>query len=502
MTKEILVNVEPREVRVAVVQDKKLVDFFVERKDAQQLVGNIYKGKVTAVVPGIGASFVDVGLEKNGFLYVSDVTAPPPELEDDILPEIENNAKRSKTKPQSIEEKLKVNDTVLVQIVKEPLGRKGARLTTHISLPGKHIVLMPNDPHIGISRRIDNRAERMRIKSILEQLKIPSGMGVIVRTAGEKAEHQEFERDLRYLLKTWERIFRLAKKAPIPFLLHEESDLITRMLRDVFTDGIGNVFIDSRDEYKKALRFTNYFAHNLRGKLHYYREDIPLLGKMGIEREVDKLYKRVVQLKSGGYIVIEQTESLVSVDVNTGKFIGGAGKHRKSLEETAFVVNKEAAEEIARQIRLRNLGGIIIIDFIDLESREHRDKVFHILQEALKEDKAKMKMYPFSQFGLVEMTRERRRQSIESVFYEECPYCQGRGHVKSLSTMANEVLRKLRQYLNEKKSRRVSLFVHHELQQKLLKEYWRFIKDIERRYRARIEIKTEPNLHIEDIKLQ
>lgn len=501
MAKDILINVEPREVRVAVVEDKKLIDFFVERKDAQQLVGNIYKGKVTAVVPGIGAAFVDIGLDKNGFLYVSDVIAPPPELEEDMLSETKSSPPPSRASRQSIEEKLKVNENILVQVVKEPLGRKGARLTTHISLPGKHLVLMPNESHIGISRRITDRTERVRIKAILGKLRIPRGIGVIVRTAGEKAQEREFERDLRYLLRSWERISRLAEKAAVPFTVHEESDLVIRILRDVFTEDVNSVFIDSREEYKKALRFTNYFAPNLRKKLVYYQDNISIFDKMGVEKAVEKLYKRVVQLNSGGYVIIEQTESLVSVDVNTGKFVGHKGKQKRSLEETAFIVNKEAAEEIARQIRLRNLGGIVIIDFIDMEYREHREKVFRILQEALKEDKAKIKIYP-SQFGLVEMTRERRRKSIESVFYEKCPYCQGIGHVKSLSTLANEALRKLKQHFNKNRARKVSLFVHRELQNKLLNEYSRFIREIERKYRSRIEIKTEPHLHIQDIRLQ
>jgi ribonuclease G len=501
MSKDILINVEPREVRVAVVEENRLTDFFVERKDAQQLVGNIYKGKVTAIVPGIGAAFVDIGLEKNGFLYVADVMTRAYDSEEEILPENRNRPSPVKKGRGSIEEKLKINDAVLVQVVKEPLGRKGARLTTQISLPGKHIVIMPNDPHIGISKRISDKAQRMRIRSILEKLRIPQEIGVIVRTAGEKAESREFERDLRYLLRLWSNISRAAQKAPMPFLLHEESELVIRILRDVLTEEVRNVFIDSRDEYKKALRFLNYFSRHLRTKLSYYAQDTPLFKKMGIDREIEKLYKRLVQLRSGGYIVIEQTESLVSVDVNTGKFIGHPGKQRKSLEETAFVVNKEAAEEIARQIRLRNLGGIIIIDFIDMESKEYEKKVFSILQEVLKEDKAKIKIYPFSDLGLVEMTRERRRRSIESVFYEECPYCQGRGRVKSLTTMANTALRDLRFFLNEKKSRRVSLVVHQQLHNILLKEYWRYIQEIGRRYRAHIDLKTEPRLHIEDIKI-
>ncbi len=477
----------------------RLVDFFVESKDARQLVGNIYKGKVTAVVPGIGAAFVDVGLEKNGFLYVMDVTGALEELDDELVSEKEP-AHRGKF--QSIEEKLKVNDTVMVQVVKEPFGKKGVRLTTHISLPGKHLVLMPGEHRVGISRRIDDKADRARIRSILEKLKIPEGIGLIVRTAGEKAELREFERDLRYLIKLWTRISQSSPKLPTPYLIHEERDLVIRMLRDVFVDDVECAYIDSREEFKKALRFMDYFSSDLKRKLIYYREEIPLFEKMGVEAEIEKLYKRQVNLKSGGYIIIEQTESLVSVDVNTGKFIGHPGKLRKSLEETAFVVNKESAVEIARQIRLRNLGGIIVIDFIDLDSKDYQRKVLNIFHEALKEDKAKIKFYPFSDLGLVEMTRERRRRSIESMFYGQCPYCQGRGHVKSSATLANEALRKLKHHLNKNKSRKITLLVHQELYDKLVKEYWRFIKEIEKRYHARIEIKSAPHLHIEEIKLQ
>ncbi|MCM8784532.1 MAG: Rne/Rng family ribonuclease [Candidatus Omnitrophica bacterium] len=500
MSRDILINVEPKEVRVAVVTEHKLTDFFVERKDTQHIVGNIYKGKVTAVVPGIGAAFVDIGLDKNGFLYVDDVLKPPFELEEDFLSEEENNPSAFHKK-DSIEAKLKVNDDILVQAIKEPLGKKGPRLTTHISIPGKHLVFMPNDPRTGISRRIADKKERERIKLILKKLNIPSGTGLIARTAGEKAEERDFVRDLHFLLKGWERISRLSRRVSSPYLLHAESELIIRILRDFFTEEIGNVYIDSREEYRKALHFTNYFSPHLKTRLRFYQEEVSLFTKMGIEKEIEKLYKRIVQLKSGGYIVIEQTESLVSIDVNSGKFVGKPGKG-KTLEETAFIVNKEAAEEIARQIRLRNLGGIIIIDFIDMVLAENRDKVFRAFKDFLKEDKAKIKLYPFSQFGLIEMTRERRRSSIESVFYEKCPYCQGLGHVKTISTLANEALRRLKQTLTESKRRKITLFVHPDLAHKLSGEYSRFIRQIAKKHRSNIEIKSDANLHIEEINIR
>ncbi|MFN7169970.1 MAG: ribonuclease E/G [Candidatus Omnitrophota bacterium] len=334
---------------------------------------------------------------------------------------------------------------------------------------------------------------------MLKKLTLPPGMGIIARTAGEKAEEREFSRDLRSLLRTWERIVHLAKRVNAPHLLHMESELVVRILRDVFTGEIDNVFIDSREEYRKAIRFINYFSPQLRKKIWFYEEEVPLFTKMGIENEIEKLYKRVVQLKNGGYVVIEQTESLVSIDVNSGKFVGKSG--RKTLEETAFIINQEAAGEIARQIRLRNLGGIIVIDFIDMLLPEHREKVFRIFKEALKEDKAKIKLYPFSRFGLIEMTRERKRQSIESVFYEKCPYCQGLGHVKSLSTLANEVLRRLKQFLIENKKRKVTLSVHPDLEKKLSLEYARFLREIARKYHADIGIKSDPSLHIEEINI-
>jgi len=495
MSKDILINVEPKEIRVAVVFDNKLTDFFVERKDTQQIVGNIYKGKVTAIVPGVGAAFVDIGLEKNGFLYIDDIVGPPLELEEEFWTE-EGGINFHKKIP--IEEKLKINEEIIVQVIKEPFGKKGPRLTTHITLPGKHLVLMPNDPRIGISRRITDKRERERIKQILKNLNIPYGMGVIARTAGKSADEKDFEKDLNYLLKNWNRITRLSQRLSSPSLLHEESELVIRILRDLFTDDIDNVFIDSKEEYKKALRFINYFSPHLRKKLWLYQEEIPLFVKMGIEEEIEKLYKRVVELKSGGYIVIEQTESLVSIDVNSGRFVG---KKKKTLEETAFMVNREAAEEIARQIRLRNLGGIIIIDFIDMVEREHQKEVFHIFKEALKEDKAKIKLYPFSQFGLIEMTRERKRKSIESIFYEKCPYCRGLGHVKSLSTLANEALREIKKFLTENKKKKIILSVHPDLERKLSLEYMRFIRGIGKRYHTIIEIKPDSKLHIEEINI-
>jgi ribonuclease G len=495
MRKDILISVEPQETRVAVVEGARLEEFYVERAQIERLVGNVYKGKVQSITTGIGAAFIEIGMPKNGFLYVSDIVGISSELEENVELVV---TKRPRHQPNRIEDIVKKDQEIMVQVTKEPFGNKGPRLTTKISLPGRYIVLMPKDDHIGISKRIEDPKERQRLRQVLEGLPVPKGMGVIVRTAAEKRSKRDFVRDLRFLVKLWRRIEANFNRNSAPSLLHQEHGLIFRILRDLFTEDIDRLIVDSKPEYKEIFRYVMQLMPHLRKRIELYREIEPLFEKRRIEEQIEKIYKRKVELKSGGYIIIEQTESLVAIDVNSGRYIG-----KKDIEETVFNVNMEAAKEVARQIKLRDLGGIIVIDFIDMKSGEHRKKVFKALEEELKLDKAKTNILQISELGLVQMTRQRSRKTVESVAYQVCPYCQGKGATKSVQTMAIGAIRKMKIFFSSNRSaKRIELAVHPDVASRLFNEDRNSITYLERHYRAGINIKPDTSLHIEQVKIQ
>jgi len=498
--KEIFINVTQHEKRIAVLENKRIEEFYTERLDDVNLVGNIYKGKVESVLPGMGAAFVDIGLEKNGFLYVTDVVQGMGSyeklLEEGVGEEEAKKAERQKKLPP-INQLLKKNDEVLAQIVKEPISTKGARLTTHISIPGRFLVLMPFDNHIGLSKRIESREERDRIRKIIENLKLPKDLGFIVRTAAIGASDKDFLRESRYLINLWNNIKSKAKKTKAPALIHSEYDLVLRVARDIFTSDVGKLEVDSRDDFRRISRFLNILAPHLRPRLKLHEEKIPIFEKHEIEKQIEKIYDRIVQLKSGGYLIFEQTESLVAIDVNSGKFVG-----RKNLEDTAFKTNIEAAEEVPRQLKLRDLGGIIIIDFIDMDYADHRKSVFKTLERRLEDDKAKTNILNISSIGLVEMTRQRVRGSIESKSYQKCPYCNGRGIVKSVSTISIELVRKLEHLLHDTRSREVFVSMHPEVAYYISSPEKNMIKSLEKRFRKSIRIIEDPNIHMEEIKIE
>lgn len=496
MGKEILINIEPQEKRLAILENKILEEFSVERIGEKRLVGNVFKGRVSSVVPAVKAAFVSLGLEKNGYLYLADIVGLGMEFESLDKEEEDLKPPKGIQPHQSIDQLVKKGQEVLVQITKEPFGTKGARLTTHISLPGRYIVLLPFDRHLGISRRISDDKERVRLKEILRGLEIPHEMGVIIRTAGIGQSKRELGRDLKYLLGIWRKIKIGASKKASPAQLHEEYDLTLRVARDYLTEDVEKLVIDNRDEYRKIQHFLSAVAPHLRAKVELYEGDIPLYDRKMIEKEVEKIFERKVPLKCGGYIVIEPTEGLVAIDVNSGKFT-----EKKSLEETAFAVNMEAAREVARQIRLRDLGGIIVIDFIDMMQAGHRRKVFEALNDSLRRDKAKTDVSPLSEICLVEMTRQRMRRSVESMSFRECPYCEGRGLIKSVSTVSIQALRKVKKYLKETKKKQVELHVNPEVTSRLFNEDRPAIESIERTFHAKIIVKADPLLHVEEIKL-
>ena len=430
MSEEILINVTPRETRVALVENGVLQEVFIERASRLGLVGNIYKGKVSRVLPGMQAAFVDVGLERTAFLHASDI------LDRRTLERGENTAS---VKPSdNIHELLYQGQELLVQVVKDPLGTKGARLTTHLSIAARFLVFMPGQDHLGISQKIESDGERQRLREAVIRLAEEFGQGgYIVRTVAEGVSEQELRADMEFLHKLWAAIQERAA-AGGETLVHEDLPLVMRTMRDQVGVGVEKVRIDSRENFARVHKFASKFIPELAPRIEYYPGERPIFDLYNIEDEIQKALARKVQLKSGGYLIIDQTEAMTTIDVNTGAFVG----HR-NLEETIFKTNLEATQAIARQLRLRNLGGIIILDFIDMTDPDHREQVMRALEKSLERDRAKSHICEVSALGLVEMTRKRVRESLEHVLCEPCPTCGGRGSVRTAETVCYEIFREL-----------------------------------------------------------
>lgn len=435
MSEELLINVTPRETRVALIENGVVQELFIERTHKRGIVGNIYKGKVARVLPGMQAAFMDIGLPRAAFLHASDIVKCPHE-------EVERLVNTN----QTITDLVREGQELLVQVVKDPLGTKGARLTTCITLPSRYLVLLPNETTIGISSKIESEAERERLKILLEALSESSnGQGYIVRTAGEGMSSEALAADQRFLTRLWQSIFTKISTSRAGEILYEDLPLAFRTLRDLVTDQVERLRIDSRETFLKLQSFTEQFMPQVVDRLEYYPGERPIFDLYGVEDEIQKSLSRRVQLKSGGYLIFDQTEAMTTVDVNTGAYVG----HR-NLEETIFKTNFEAAQAIVRQLRLRNLGGIIIIDFIDMTLEDHKRQVLRALERSLERDHAKCQITEVSALGLVEMTRKRTRESLEHVLCEACPLCQGRGSVKTAETVCyeifREIIREARQY--------------------------------------------------------
>ncbi len=504
MSNEILINVNSGETRVALMESEVLVELYVERSSEQGISGNIYKGRVVRVLPGMQAAFVDIGLEKAAFLYVSDVHQDFDDLEvlmrardDDgngTSPAEEEEVMNLDT-PFHIEDLLHEGQDILVQVSKEPLGTKGARITSHISLPGRHLVLMPMVDHIGVSRRIENEAERKRLREIIQHIK-PAACGLIVRTASEGKGEPELRQDLDFLMKMWGNIQKRKAGSQVPSLVHKDLDISLRAIRDLFTQDVERVVIDSREEHNKILEFCDTFMPQLKSSIELYEKEEPLFDYYGIEMEISRALGRKIWLKSGGYIVIDMTEALTVIDVNTGRYVG-----KRNLEDTILKTNLEAVKEIAYQLRLRNIGGIIIIDFIDMEKESSREKVFQALTEALKKDKSKTNILKISELGLVEMTRKRTRESLGRILSERCFYCEGRGFLKSRSTICQEILREIQRDIRDLRGENILVDVHPNVANYLYDEARAEIEKLERRYSKRITITGKNDFHIEQYEI-
>ncbi|MFA6379083.1 MAG: Rne/Rng family ribonuclease [Candidatus Omnitrophota bacterium] len=429
MSKEILVNIREGETRVSITENGILDDFYIERDSEDVLLGNIYKGRVESILPSINAAFVNIGQEKNGFLYLTDIVSPLVEEElsgarkflDNIL-----NLKKEQKKKQQAAQPLAKGDEVIVQVVKEPFGTKGARLTSHVSLPGRFIVFMPYDKHLGVSKRIETAPDRQRLRDILKELDFAKNSGFIIRTVALQKGKKEIVRDAKFLFDVWQKIKKQSEEKQAPSLLYKEYDLVWRIVRDFLREDVSSVIVDSKEVYERVRKFVFMMIGNeMINRVQLYKGEGSLFDAKNVTKQLNKIYEPKVYLKSGAYIVIEPTEGLIVVDVNSGRF-----KVNASPEDAAFMVNMEAALEIARQLRLRDLGGIIVIDFIDMTREGHKRQVLQALEKALEKDHAKTEVTKISQLGLLEMTRARTGKTIQSMSFEACPYCSGRGQVK------------------------------------------------------------------------
>ncbi|MFH1888535.1 MAG: Rne/Rng family ribonuclease [Candidatus Omnitrophota bacterium] len=479
MSKEILINIESQEKRSAIVNAGRLEEFYIERPQDKTIVGNIYKGKIEAALPSIGAAFVDIGLPKKGFLYLS---------------EIEYSFESLETQSPSKMDQIKKGQEVLVQVVKESFGTKGPRLSCHIGLAGRYLVLMPQENQVGVSRRIEDDEERKRLRRVLSELKLAKDVGFIVRTAASGRSKRELQRDADFLTKLWKRLEKIAQSKKAPALVYEEYDLTLRVIRDSFTEDVSKLIVDSKTEYYRIQNFMRTFLNYLRNKVELYRGD-NLFEDKDIERQVNKIFEARVYLKSKGYLIIEPTEGLVVIDVNSGGFA-----KKLNQEDTAFKVNCEAAVEAARQLILRDLGGIIVIDFIDMERENHRREVLNILKKSLNNDRAKFDILGISKFGLVEMTRERIHRTVHTISYQACPYCQGKGKVKSPVTMSIYALKELKRFLKGKSLRQVNITLNPAVIDELLKDR-DSLNIIERKFKTSINFISDPLSHADEIKI-
>jgi ribonuclease G len=499
--KEIVMNAETLETRVAVLEEGKLEEFNIERTTEERLVGSIFKGRVRNLEDGLKAAFVDIGFEKNAFLHYWDIV---PNQFDSGVEIVERDVRRPakpKITQKDIPRLYPPGAEIIVQVTKGPIGTKGPRVTTNLVLPGRYLVLLPNSDQSGISRKIENQEERKRLKKILRELHIPDGMGVIMRTAGEGQRKPYFIRDLALLLEEWNEVSEKIKKQPMATCVFQEPDLIERTVRDFLTEDVERVVVDNQKAYDRMHAMmlkikARWSAH----KVKLYSDSQPIFDRFNVSKQLENTFSRTVHLKSGGYIVVDETEALVAIDVNTGRHKGS-----KNQEATILKVNLEAAEEICRQLRLRNMGGLIVLDFIDMKGRRDQQQVYSRMKDGLRRDKAKTHILPISQLGLMEMTRQRHSESVRSAVYDDCPYCKGRGKVKSALTMSVEIQRKLQEIL-KKRTRDESDFqlrivVHPTVLDRLRTEDEKHLIEMEKRYFGKLSFRADTGMHAEQFKI-
>jgi len=537
MAKEMIVSSNDHETRVAILEDDEVVELFIERERQRGVVGNVYKGRVSKVLPGMQSAFIDLGLERDGFLYVSDVVntieeferleggdedEEPPEpsaeaadraqtgeatTEASSGPEGVSQARQDRggrrrqpaDRPpdQKIEDLLREGQDIVVQVSKEPLGTKGARLTSHVSIPGRFLVFMPTTEHVGVSRKIDSRDERARLRGIVRRFRDEHGFtgGVIVRTAAAGRPEPDIVGDLLFFLEVWQEIRKRSESLRAPAVLYREQSLVSKLLRDLLTTDYAAIRIDNGVEHRRALEFIERVMPVMAPRVTHYTKSFPIFDEYGVQSEIDKALRSKAWLKSGGYIVINQTEALVAIDVNTGRYVGKKSAGR--LEDTIVKTNLEAAKEIVRQIRLRDLGGIIVLDFIDMEEKKNRQKVYQVVEQELRRDRSPSKAIQVSDFGLVIVTRKRVKQSLERLLTDQCPYCSGAGTIKSSATICFEILNELRKVAGDLDGQGVLLRVNPDIAQSLQREEVEVLRDAESVIGKKIVVKPDPQLHHE-----
>jgi ribonuclease G len=526
MNKEMIISSGDHDTRVAILEDDQVVEIFIERERSRGVVGNIYKGRVSKVLPGMQSSFVDIGLERDAFLYVSEVVNTVEEFErlesgddDEEAPEPapvaageaaaerppaapaprrtgpRDDRERDRPEPK-IEDLLKEGQDILVQVVKEPLGTKGARLTSHVTMPGRFLVFMPTVDHVGVSRKIESREERTRLRGIVRAFREQHGFtgGVIIRTAASGRSEADIVSDLSYFHQIWTEIRQKMESRRAPAVLFQEQSLVTKLLRDLLTEDYTAIRIDNEQEHRRVVTLVERIMPNLLPRVKLYAKDYPIFEEYGVQAEIDKALRSKVWLKSGGYLVINQTEALVAIDVNTGRYVG---KRTGRLEDTIVKTNLEAVKEIVRQIRLRDLGGIIVLDLIDMEEKKNRQKVFQEVEKELRKDRSPSKALQVSDFGLVIVTRKRVKQSLERQLTEPCPYCSGSGAIKSASTICFEILTEMKKIGAELDGRGVILRVNPDIARALKEEESAVFRDLQQTLGKPVTIRPDMHLHHE-----
>jgi ribonuclease G len=497
--REIIINADPDETRIAILEDGALVELLLERTEKKRRVGDIYKGKVTAVLPGMQAAFVDIGEPKTAFLHVSDLAQAWEDLDDGV--DFDGGERgdgghgRGSHRQLKIEDCLKKGEEILLQVTKEPIGTKGPRATTQISLPGRFLVLMPGVDHVGVSRRIPERDERTRLKKLASEVK-PEGAGLIVRTVGEGQGKRQFASDVKYLWGLWKRIQRRAGRGKAPALLHKDMELATGLIRDLFREDVQELVIDSKKVHKEIMGYLRSVSPELCHRVKLFKGDTSIFEAYGIEKEIESTTERRIQLRHGGYIVIDHTEALVAIDVNSGRYVG-----KKDHEETILKTNLEAAKEIARQLRLRDIGGIIVIDFIDMEREANKRAVLDTLKDCLRRDRSRTKTFQVSDLGLVEMTRQRVRPSLLHYYTDDCPACGGSGKVLTLQSVGFKAERMIRKAAVAAGEKRLVMRVHPDAAAYIIEHNGKRLELLEKQYKLDLDIRDDPRLKRDAVEL-
>ncbi|MBN1557549.1 MAG: Rne/Rng family ribonuclease [Lentisphaerae bacterium] len=497
MKREIVINAERLETRVAVVENGKLEEFRVEHPTEERIVGSIYKGRIQNLEHDLQAAFVNIGLRKNAFLHYWDMTP-----DDSISMEIDNGSRhrrrprRARLKNEDVEKQFPPNSEIIVQVTKGPIGTKGPRVTTTLSVPGRYLVMMPGTTLKGVSRKIGDDRERQRLKKLLARLPVPEGMGVIARTAAAGARKNSLARDLRGLIAIWEEMERAKREQPAPCCLYREPDLVERVVRDWLTEDVDRIIVDNRQEYDRIRDVAGRISRRARNCIQLHEGDLPVFDHYGVEDQIEQAFRRNVPLASGGSLVLDETEALIAIDVNTRRHKGTG-----SQDEAILAVNTEAVEEVARQLRLRNIGGLVVIDLIDMKSRKHQNSVYRAMKTALKRDRARTNVVPISDLGLMEMTRQRAEESLLSATVVDCPYCRGRGTVKSPLGISVEIQRAIsglmRRFGRSREPAKLQIVVHPTVLDRMRREDEQFLIEIEKECGAELSFRSDPGRHVE-----